>query len=64
MKRELRSPCSACGGPVRVRTIKQEFEREGVRVPTRNRQAWSASISGATRNPVVEQKDGVRVFYP
>jgi YgiT-type zinc finger domain-containing protein len=32
MKRELRSPCSACGGPVRVRTIKQEFEREGTRV--------------------------------
>jgi hypothetical protein len=32
MKRALRTPCSACGGPVRTRTIKQEFEREGTRV--------------------------------
>jgi YgiT-type zinc finger domain-containing protein len=32
MKRELRSPCSQCGGRLRTRTIKQEFEREGARV--------------------------------
>jgi YgiT-type zinc finger domain-containing protein len=32
MKRQPRSPCSQCGGPVRTRTIKQEFEREGTRV--------------------------------
>jgi YgiT-type zinc finger domain-containing protein len=31
-REQLRSACSTCGGPVRVRTIKQEFEREGVRI--------------------------------
>jgi len=32
MKREAQAPCPQCGGSVRVRTIKQEFEREGIRV--------------------------------
>ena len=32
MKDLVRSPCSECGGPVRSRTITQEFEREGLRV--------------------------------
>ena len=32
VRRQLRSPCSQCGSPVRVRTVKQEFEREGIRV--------------------------------
>lgn len=32
MKRDLHSPCSECGGAVRTRIIKQEFEREGTRV--------------------------------
>lgn len=32
MKKTLHAPCSECGGPVRGRKIKQEFEREGVRV--------------------------------
>lgn len=32
MSKELGAPCSECGGPVRTRRIKQEFEREGMRV--------------------------------
>lgn len=32
MNRTLHTPCSECGGSVRKRTIKQEFEREGIRV--------------------------------
>lgn len=32
MKKVNHSPCSECGGPVRTRIIKQEFEREGTRV--------------------------------
>ena len=28
----MRLPCSECGGRVRQRTIRQEFEREGVRI--------------------------------
>ena len=31
-ERELRSTYSECGGPVRTRTIRQEFEREGARI--------------------------------
>ena len=31
-KRKIRSPCSECGGAVRTRVIKQEFEREGTRI--------------------------------
>lgn len=32
MKQPPRAPCSECGGSLRTRTIRQEFEREGVRV--------------------------------
>ena len=32
MRRAVHAPCSECGGPVRARKIKQEFEREGIRV--------------------------------
>jgi YgiT-type zinc finger domain-containing protein len=32
MKDLMHSPCSECGGSVRYRDIKQEFEREGLRV--------------------------------
>jgi hypothetical protein len=32
MKRELRSPCSQCGGPVRTRTIKQVRARGNPRI--------------------------------
>jgi YgiT-type zinc finger domain-containing protein len=32
MSKELGAPCSECGGPLRTRRIKQEFEREGIRV--------------------------------
>jgi len=32
MKDVMHSPCSECGGPVRYRTMTQEFEREGLRV--------------------------------
>ena len=32
MRRAVHAPCSECGGPVRSRKIKQEFEREGIRV--------------------------------
>ncbi len=32
MKANIQAPCSECGGEVKTQTIKQEFEREGVRV--------------------------------
>lgn len=32
MKRQMRSKCSECGGPVRRKVIAQEFEKEGVGV--------------------------------
>ena len=47
MKRDLRSPCSECGGRVRPRTIKQEFEREGMRVSVSGIRALVCAKCGA-----------------
>lgn len=46
MKRELGSPCSECGGIVRTRTVKQEFEREGTRVSVSGIRALVCSKCG------------------
>ena len=46
MKREVRPPCSECGGPVRTRMITQEFEREGVRVAVSGIRALVCSQCG------------------
>lgn len=32
MKNIMQAACSECGGPVKFQAVKQEFEREGIRV--------------------------------
>ena len=39
-------PCSDCGGPVRRKTIAQEFEREGIRINISGIEAWVCSRCG------------------
>jgi len=46
MKRALGAPCSECGGSLRRRTIRQEFEREGVRVSVSGIRALVCSKCG------------------
>ena len=46
MKRTAKSKCSECGGPVRVKTIAQEFEKEGVTVRLSGLKAWVCSRCG------------------
>jgi YgiT-type zinc finger domain-containing protein len=36
----MRSPCSECGGTVKRKAIKQEFEREGVKVRLSGFKTW------------------------
>jgi YgiT-type zinc finger domain-containing protein len=46
MKRLAKSKCSECGGPVRRKTIAQEFEKEGVRVKLSGLKAWVCARCG------------------
>jgi len=46
MTRARRAPCSECGGSIRSRVIKQEFEREGVRVSVSGIRALVCSNCG------------------
>jgi YgiT-type zinc finger domain-containing protein len=46
MKRALHAPCLECGGSVRTRKIKQEFEREGIRVSVSGVRALVCSRCG------------------
>jgi YgiT-type zinc finger domain-containing protein len=47
MSKEPGAPCSECGGAVRTRRIKQEFEREGIRVSVSGIRALVCSRCGA-----------------
>jgi YgiT-type zinc finger domain-containing protein len=51
MKRALHAPCSECGGSVRTRKIKQEFEREGIRVSVAGVRALVCSRCGEVYFP-------------
>lgn len=42
----MKSPCSECGGPVKRKTITQEFEREGVKVKLSGFKAWVCTRCG------------------
>lgn len=46
MKRARRASCSECGGSLRRRTIRQEFEREGIRVSVSGIRAFVCSRCG------------------
>jgi YgiT-type zinc finger domain-containing protein len=46
MKELMKSPCSACKGRVRRKTISQEFEKEGVRVKLSGFKAWVCEQCG------------------
>jgi YgiT-type zinc finger domain-containing protein len=46
MKDIIKSPCSECGGPVRRKTIAQEFEKEGVKVKLSGFKAWVCAQCG------------------
>ncbi len=47
MKRIARAACSECGGTVRLRTISQEFEREGMRISVSGIRALVCAKCGA-----------------